>query len=74
MAVSELTLKYAGRIYLNNGTQDGKVKTVTVSLPTLDKDEYDAQKVMNVVDAAEAIFSKSIYEVQVVKTTRLMND
>ncbi len=74
MAVSELTLKHSVSVKLNNGTKDGIVQTVSISLGSLDKDEWDAQKAMNIVDLMEPCLSKSIYEVQKTTTTRLMND
>ena len=74
MAVSELTLKHSVSVKLNNGTKDGKVQTVSISFGSLDKDEWDAQKAMNIVDLMEPCLSKSIYEVQKTTTTRLMND
>lgn len=74
MAVVDLTLKHSCSINLNNGTLDGKVVTVSVGLGTLDKDDWDAQKVMNIIDALEPCLSKQIYEVKHTVVSRLMND
>lgn len=61
-------------IMLNNGTKDGKVKTLTVSLGSLNNDRYDNQKAMNIVNALEACLAKSVYEVIKVETSKLTND
>ena len=59
---------------LNNGTKDGKVKTLTLSLGTLNGNSYNDQKAMNIINALEPCLAKSVYEVVKVETSKLTND
>lgn len=68
MAVEELMQKTAVSLKLNNGTKQGVIQTVSLSLGTLDKDEWDGTKAMAIVDLLEPCLSKGIEEV--VRTTQ----
>lgn len=70
--ISDLS-KVSVVVKLNNGTQDGRVLTVSQTIGTLNTDRYDDQKAMNIVGALETILSKTIYNVQEVKTSLLTN-
>lgn len=75
MAVTENAVSDRVNINLNNGAdEDGNVKTVALNLGSLDGDNWDATKVMNIVDALEACLSKVVYSVSHVKTTTMVQD
>lgn len=59
---------------LNNGTKDGKVKTLSISLGTIDVNRYDNQKAMNIVNALEPCLAKPVYEVIKTEVSKLTND
>ena len=59
---------------LNNGTKDGKVQTLSLSLGTLNTGRYDDQKAMNIINALESFFDKEIYERLKTEVSRLAND
>ena len=59
---------------LNNGTKDGKVQTLNLSLGTLSTDRYDDQKAMNVVDLLKPVISKDVYTVQETKVSTLSSN
>ena len=73
MAVSSRMTKVTVTALLNNGTQDGKVKTLSLSLGSLNISRYDDQKAMNIINILEPCLSKPIYEVQKVETSKLTN-
>ena len=58
---------------LNNGTQDGKVKTISQNLGSLNINRYDDQKAINIVNLLEPCLSKPVYEVQKTEVSRLTN-
>lgn len=71
--VSDLT-KISVITKLNNGTtDDGKVKTLTVSLGDLNIDRYDDQKAMNIVNLLRPCLTKDVYEVQKTAISILSN-
>ena len=73
MAVQELLQKTGVALKLNNGTKAGVVQTVSLSLGTLDKDEWDADKAMAIIDLLEPCLSKGIEEVVKTTQTKLVN-
>lgn len=74
MAITTRLDKVAIKMLLNNGTSaDGTVKTVSVGLGTLNKDAYDAEKAIAIVDAIEPCLTKTVYSVQEVKTSSLLD-
>jgi len=75
MAVISNLLKTTVQAMLNNGTKDGKVKTLTVTIgPEININKYDNQKAMNIVNAMELCLAKSVYEVIKTEKTKLTND
>ncbi|MBQ7197076.1 MAG: hypothetical protein IJS40_06665 [Synergistaceae bacterium] len=74
MAVVSRLNKISVTAQLNNGTKDGKVKTLSLSLGTLNTNRYNDQKAMNIVNALEPCLSKSVYEVLKVEVSKLTND
>ena len=73
MAVVSRLNKVSVAAQLNNGTQDGKVKTLSLSLGSLNVSRYDDQKAMNIVNLLEPCLSKPVYEVQKVEVSKLTN-
>ena len=65
MAVTTTVTKDVVTMKLQNGTTTtGALKTVSVSLGSLNKDAYDADKVMSIVGLLAQMFAKSLYLVQ----------
>jgi len=58
---------------LNNGTKDGKVQTLSLSLGTLSTSGYDDQKAMNIVELIKPVISKPTYNVEETKVSILSN-
>ena len=71
MAVTENVQRISGALKLNNGTEQGVVKTVTLSIGSFDKDEWDGDKVMNIVDLLKPCLSKGVVDVQKTTVTHL---
>lgn len=67
-AVTETVTKNSIQVKLNNGTDPstGQVRTVSGGFPTLslEPNDYDAQKVMNVIEALSPCLTKTVYSVQ----------
>ena len=61
--VSDLT-KVSVVLKLNNGTINGKVQTVSLSLGDLNINTYDKEKAMNIVNLLSPCLDKDVYEVQ----------
>ena len=59
---------------LNNGTKDGKVQTLSLSLGSLNTDRYDDQKALNIVELLKPVISKSVYNVQETKISILSSE
>ena len=58
---------------LNNGLDSaGNVKTLNVSLGTLNKDAWDAQKAMNIVELARPCFSRTVYSTEKTESDTLV--
>ncbi len=78
MAASSVLDKVQVHIMLNNGTKDGIVKTLTVSLDGfgngINTSRYDDQKVMNIVSLLEPCFTKPIFEVKKFETRTITSD
>lgn len=74
-SVTEDVTKNSIQVKLNNGTtESGKVATVNAGFPTLnttDTSTYDAQKVMNIVEALATCLTKSVYAVQHTQVSNL---
>ena len=58
-------------VLLNNGTQNGKVKTLSVNLGAINTDRYNDQKAMNIVNLAGNCFDKNIYEVRKTEVSKI---
>ena len=74
MVVSSSLEKVSVNIMLNNGTKDGKIKTISVSLGGMNTQRYDDQKAMNIADLLEPCFSKPVLEVKKVAVSRLTSN
>ena len=61
--ISDLT-KVSVVLKLNNGTINGKVQTVSLSLGDLNINTYDKEKAMNIVNLLSPCLDKDVYEVQ----------
>ena len=69
MATSITTEKIAVNVKLNNGTTaTGAVKTVSISLGTMNKSAFDADKVVAIATALAPCLTKSVYRVHRVTT------
>lgn len=76
-SVTETITKNAIQVKLNNGSSaSGTVLTVNAGFPTLNTDTttYDAEKVINIVEALMPCLSKSVYAVQRTATSSLNVD
>lgn len=71
MAVVSTVSSNAVSVRLNNGTSQGKVQTVGVSLGRLSTQSFDAEKVMNIVSVMGNCLSKEIYSVEHTQKARL---
>ncbi len=74
MAVHSTLDKVAVKIMLNNGTKDGKVKTLGVNLGTLNTARYDDQKAMNIANLLEPCFSKPVFEIKKTEQSTLTEE
>ena len=72
-AVSSLS-KVTVNVQLNNGTVDGKVRTLSVSLGGLDLTRYEDTKAMNIANLLGECLAKPIYRVQKVAVSTLTNE
>ena len=71
MAVISDLAKVSVVAKLNNGTKDGKVQTVSLSIGDLNVDTYEDQKAMNIVNLLSPCLDKDVYEVQKVAVSVL---
>ena len=71
--VSDLT-KVSVVLKLNNGTINGKVQTVSLSLGDLNIDTYDKEKAMNIVNLLSPCLDKDVYEIQEIPVNVLNNE
>lgn len=74
MAVHSVLSSVKVKNVLNNGTKDGKVKTVSVSLGKLNTATYDDQKAINICSLLESCFSKSVLEIRKTEESVLTAD
>ncbi len=74
MSVSSVLDKVSVNIQLNNGTKDGKIKTLGVSLGQLNTSRYDDQKAMNIAALLEPCFAKPVLEVKKVEVSTLTSN
>ena len=71
--ISDLT-KVSVVLKLNNGTVNGKVQTISLSLGDLNIDTYDKEKAMNIVNLLSPCLDKDVYEVQEIPVNVLNNE
>lgn len=71
--VSDLT-KVSVVLKLNNGTINGKVQTVSLSLGDLNINTYDKEKAMNIVNLLSPCLDKDVYEIQEIPVNVLNNE
>ncbi|MBQ7578777.1 MAG: hypothetical protein IJT21_10995 [Synergistaceae bacterium] len=65
MAVTITAKRLAVSLKLNNGVSDkGTTKTLSVSLGSMSKTAFDADKVMNIVAVLSPCFSKELLRVE----------
>ncbi len=75
MAVSETTEKEQCTMLLNNGRDEhGNVKTVRVNLGSLSREGWDAAKAVAVTNALSSCFSKTLYEVNHIRTSTITEE
>ena len=74
MAVTSSLEKVTVTNLLNNGTKDGKIKTLSVSIGNLNTQHYDDQKAMNICTLLEPCFSKPVLEVKKTAVSRLTEE
>ena len=51
-------------VRLNDGTKQGVIQTVGVSLGTLNNSAFDADKALNIVDSLEPCLTKEVVRVE----------
>ena len=75
MAITSTTSKVSVNVKLNNGTNtNGTPKTLTVSLGSLNKDAFDADKAMAIVELLEPCLEKTINSVEKVEVSTLTSN
>ena len=64
--------KVSVNIKLDNGTDDeGRQRTVSISLGALSKDNFDADKALAVKEALEPCLDKEVYSVEKVEVSTI---
>ena len=58
----------------NGSTATGAVKTVSVPFPSLNKEAFDAEKVMAIVDKISNCLNKTLYSVVKTEESELVSD
>ena len=72
MSASVTTTKLCVNVKLDNGTAaNGTTKTVSISLGSLDKDAFNADKVCSIVSLLSPVLEKSIWAVEKVETASI---
>ncbi len=73
MAAQRTPTKYQVRMLLNNGSDPttGEIRTVSVSIGTLDTPYYDPDKALAVASAISQCLTKTLYRTQEVQTSYL---
>lgn len=74
MAASSVLDKVQVKVMLNNGTKDGKIKTLGVSLGQLNTSRYDDQKALNIVSLLEPCFAKPVLETKKTEVSTITNN
>ncbi len=74
MAASSVLDKVSVKIQLNNGTKDGKIKTLGVNLGQLNTSRYDDQKALNIASLLEPCFAKPVLEVKKTEVSTITNN
>ena len=74
MAVSETTKKISVNVILNTGTSNGVIQTASFSIGALSSSNYDAQKIMNIVNLLSDCLSKPVYSAEKVEVKTLTED
>ena len=75
MAVTTTTSKVSVNVKLNNGTNaNGTEKTLSLSLGSLNKSAFDADKVMAIVALLEPCLEKTVNSVEKVEVSTLTDD
>lgn len=74
MAVVSNLTSVRVNVKLNNGTVDGKVKTLNVGLGNLNVTRYEDDKAMNIVNALSPCMARSVYIVQKTATSTLSEE
>lgn len=72
MAVNETVKSVVGRLLLDDGTTaSGNVRTVNVSMGTLNPDNWDPEKAFTICTLIGQCLSKTLYEVDSIKTHKI---
>lgn len=72
MAVTSTTTSIKVNVVLSNGTNaNGTVKTINLSLGSLDKDAFNADKAMAIIDLLEPCLEKTRLRVEKHETSSL---
>lgn len=72
MPVTETVSKRTAYVALNNGTSStGNVQTVNVSLGSINKDTWDADKAFAIAELLEPCLTKALVAIQSSTTTTL---
>ena len=72
MPATVTTSKIRVNVKLNNGTTaSGATKYVSIPLGRLDKDAFDADKVVNIVALLSPVLDKSVASVEKVETSTI---
>ena len=75
MAVTTECKKISVAMKLNVGiTTSGEVKTESLNLGKLNKTAFDAEKVLNIVNALSPCFDQMLYTVEKTEVSRLSED
>lgn len=75
MAAITETKSFSVVMKLNNGTTTtGAVKTLSVNLGSLNKTAFDANKVLNVVNALAPCFFRMLYIVEKIEVSQLSEE
>lgn len=75
MAITEQVEKEQSNMLLNNGRDSaGNIKTVKVGIGTLNPNAWDAQKISNITATLSYCLSKSLYAVNHVRTSLLIDE
>ncbi len=72
MPATTTVTKIACNILVNNGTtQTGAIKTATVSLGSINKDAFDADKAYAIAEVVATCLTKALYDIRKVETSSI---